>query len=211
MAATKTASTSSKKSPVQRSPSKPVVASTIAPAPPPSLPPSPAPVETPVPLVVVDDLATSTAPLPADVVVNSRFEVLNQKVVDLANTIKELGVYLKTVQKEIVKLAKTSGKRSRSRTTSTDKKTPSGFAKPTKLSDELCEFLDVPKGTELARTDVTRRLNLYIKEFNLQDEKDKRKIHPDAKLMSVLSVKPDDVLTFFNLQSYIKHNFVKVV
>jgi chromatin remodeling complex protein RSC6 len=160
---------------------------------------------------VVDDLATSTAPLPADVVVNSRFEVLNQKVVDLANTIKELGVYLKTVQKEIVKLAKTSSKRSRSRTTSTDKKTPSGFAKPTRLSDELCDFLGVPTGTELARTDVTRRLNLYIKEFNLQDEKDKRKIHPDAKLMSVLSVKPGDVLTFFNLQSYIKHNFVKVV
>ena len=210
MAATKTAA-SSKKSPVLRSPSK--VVSPPAPPSTPSPPPPPpsALVETSVPIVVVDDLATSTAPLPADVVVNSRFEVLNQKVVDLANTIKELGVYLKTVQKEIVKLAKTSSKRSRSRNTSTDKKTPSGFAKPTKLSDELCDFLSVPKGTELARTDVTRRLNLYIKEFNLQDEKDKRKIHPDAKLMSVLSVKPGDVLTFFNLQSYIKHNFVKVV
>ena len=199
---------SSKKSPVQRSPIKVVSSPTPHVTPPP--PPPPAPVETSVPIVVVDDLATSTAPLPADVVVNTRFEVLNQKVVDLANTIKELGVYLKTVQKEIVKLAKTSSKRSRSRATSTDKKTPSGFAKPTKLSDELCEFLSVPKGTELARTDVTRRLNLYIKEFNLQDEKDKRKIHPDAKLMSVLSVKSGDVLTFFNLQSYIKHNFVKV-
>ncbi len=205
MAATKTSSASAKKSQLQRSPSKaaPAPVAPAAPAPAPVPPPAP---QTAAPLLADD---ATVVPPPADVVVNSRFETLNQKVLDLSNTIKELGAYLKTVQKEIVKLAKTSSKRSRTRNTSTEKKTPSGFAKPTELSDELCNFLGEAKGTKLARTDVTRRLNLYIKENNLQDAKDKRMIHPDAKLLKVLSLKSGDVLTFFNLQSYIKHNFVK--
>jgi chromatin remodeling complex protein RSC6 len=203
MAATKTSASANKKSQIQRSPSKAAPAPVTPEPAPVAPPPAPVPAATP----VVDD--ATVAPPPADVVVNSRFEALNQKVLDLSNTIKELGAYLKTVQKEIVKLAKTSSKRSRARNTSTEKKTPSGFAKPTELSDELCNFLGEAKGTKLARTDVTRRLNLYIKENNLQDAKDKRMIHPDAKLQKVLSLKPGDVLTFFNLQSYIKHNFVK--
>jgi chromatin remodeling complex protein RSC6 len=162
--------------------------------------------DVPTPAPVVD----AAVPQPADAVVNEKFETLNQKVADLSNNLKDLQSYLKAVQKELVKLAKTFSKRTRTRSVNPNsKKTPSGFAKPTKLSDALCDFLAVPKGTELARTDVTRRLNLYIKEHNLQDAKDKRKIHPDAKLQKVLNTKPDDNLTFFNLQSFIKHNFVK--
>ena len=178
MAATKTSSASAKKSQPQRSPSK-AAPTPVAPAP--VAPPAPS-----TPPAVVEDTAAAAAPPPVDVVVNSRFEALNQKVLELSNTIKELGTFLKTVQKEIVKLAKTNTKRSRARNTSTDKKTPSGFAKPTELSDELCNFLGEPKGTKLARTDVTRRLNLYIKENSLQDAEDKRKIHPDANLQKVL-------------------------
>lgn len=164
--------------------------------------------------VTTPDVPTTTVadavPQPADAVVHEKFEALNQKVADLSNNLKDLQSYLKAVQKELVKLAKTFSKRTRARSVNPNsKKTPSGFAKPTKLSDALCDFLAVPKGTELARTDVTRRLNLYIKEHNLQDAKDKRKIHPDAKLQKVLNTKPEDNLTFFNLQSFIKHNFIK--
>jgi chromatin remodeling complex protein RSC6 len=163
-----------------------------------------------VPTTTAVDVAAVAVPPPADAVVHEKFEALNQKVADLSNNLKDLQSYLKAVQKELVKLAKTFSKRTRTRSVNPNaKKTPSGFAKPTKLSDALCDFLAVPKGTELARTDVTRRLNLYIKEHNLQDAKDKRKIHPDAKLQKVLNTKPEDNLTFFNLQSFIKHNFVK--
>lgn len=172
-------------------------------------PPSPQTPEVTTP--TVPTVPSEAAPQqPADAVVHEKFEALNQKVADLSNNLKDLQSYLKAVQKELVKLAKTFTKRTRARNVNPNsKKTPSGFAKPTKLSDALCDFLEVPKGTELARTDVTRRLNLYIKEHNLQDAKDKRKIHPDAKLQKVLNTKPDDNLTFFNLQSFIKHNFVK--
>lgn len=171
--------------------------------------PAPEPVPEPVPTPAPEAPAPE-APVQTDAVVNERFEAINLKVADLANTLKDLQSYLKAVQKELVKLAKTTCKRSRARNVNPNaKKTPSGFAKPTKLSDALCDFLDVAKGTELARTDVTRRLNLYIKENNLQDSADKRKIHPDAKLQKVLNTKPGDNLTFFNLQSFIKHNFIK--
>ena len=142
--------------------------------------------------------------------VNEKFEFINNKITDLTATLKALQTYVKVVQKELAKAVK-STKRGRGKAANANaaKKTPSGFAKPTKLSNALCDFLAVTKGTELARTDVTRRLNQYIKEHSLQDEKDKRTIHPDAKLMTILSVKPGDTLTFFNLQSFIKHNFVK--
>lgn len=144
-----------------------------------------------------------------DTVVSDKFEQLNQKVNDLTSALRDLQVHLKSVQKDLVKLVKTSVKKSKSRASTGVKKTPSGFAKPTKLSDGLCDFLDVPHGTELARTDVTRRINAYIKEQKLQDEKDRRIIHPDAKLAAVLERTGDKPLTFFNIQSCMKGNFIK--
>ena len=173
---------------------------------PPALPPSPPADESTPP---VPEVAPPPPPT-VDIVVNDRFEVLITKLNDLSNVLKDLQLYTKSLQKEVVKLTKSSCKRTRTRSAATGaKKTPSGFAKPTKLSNELCAFLEVEPGTELARTDVTRRINQYIKENNLQFPDDKRKIRPDAKLSSVLNLKDGDNLTFFNLQSYIKHNFVK--
>lgn len=145
-----------------------------------------------------------------DAVVSERFDQLSTKVTDLQNVLRDLQVHLKTVQKELVKLVKANMKKTKSRSSGA-KKTPSGFAKPTKLSDALCDFLSVPHGTELARTDVTRRINAYIKENELQDPADKRKIHPDSRLANVLDMKSGDVLTFFNLQQHLKNNFIKTV
>ncbi len=86
---------------------------------------------------------------------------------------------------------------------------PSGFAKPTKLSEELCAFLGIAAGTELPRTEVTRQLNAYIKENGLQNPADKRTILPDAKLKKLLSAKDTDKVTYFNLQTFMKPHFVK--
>jgi chromatin remodeling complex protein RSC6 len=147
----------------------------------------------------------------ADAVVTDKFEQLNQKVNDLTSALRDLQVHLKSVQKDLVKLVKTNVKKSKSRASTGAKKTPSGFAKPTKLSNGLCDFLGVPHDTELARTDVTRRINAYIKEQNLQDERDRRIIHPDAKLSAVLTRTEDKPLSFFNLQSALRSNFVKTV
>jgi len=40
----------------------------------------------------------------------------------------------------------------------------SGFARPTLISDQLAEFLGKDKGSLIARTDVTREINTYIRE-----------------------------------------------
>ena len=84
---------------------------------------------------------------------------------------------------------------------------PTGFAKPTVISEELCTFLGKPNGTEMARTEVTKFMSTYIKKHDLQHHKDKRKIVPDRKLIKLLKLKQNDQLTYFNLQRYMKHHF----
>ena len=88
-------------------------------------------------------------------------------------------------------------------------RSPSGFVKPTRISDELASFLSQPSGVEMARTDVTLSLNAYIREHNLQDKENGRKINPDQKLAKLLKVGKDDTLTYFNLQRYMSPHFAK--
>jgi hypothetical protein len=105
---------------------------------------------------------------------------------------------LKTAQKSQLKRRRKSGNRA-----------PSGFVKPTKISDELAKFLEKPIGSEMARTDVTREINQYIRKHNLQDKENGRKINPDAKLQTLLKLKKTDELTYFNLQRYMSPHFSK--
>jgi len=105
---------------------------------------------------------------------------------------------LKTAQKSQAKRKRKSGNRQ-----------PSGFVKPTKISDELAEFLEKPLGSEMARTDVTREINKYIRSQNLQDKDNGRKINPDTKLQTLLKIKKTDELTYFNLQRYMSPHFYK--
>jgi len=107
---------------------------------------------------------------------------------------------LKIAQKSQLKRRRKSGNRA-----------PSGFVKPTKISDELAKFLEKPIGSEMARTDVTREINLYIRKHNLQDKENGRKINPDQKLQTLLKLKKTDELTYFNLQRYMSPHFSKAV
>ena len=86
---------------------------------------------------------------------------------------------------------------------------PSGFVKPTKISVELATFLGKAKGTEMARTEVTREINSYIRAHKLQDPANGRRILADAKLRKLLKLKKDDELTYFNLQRYMSPHFAK--
>jgi len=88
-------------------------------------------------------------------------------------------------------------------------KSPSGFVKPTPISQELAVFLNLPIGTEIARTEVTKEINNYIKQNDLKNKSNGRNIIPDEKLKVLLKLQDTDELTFFNLQRYIKHHFYK--
>ena len=61
----------------------------------------------------------------------------------------------------------------------------------------------------MARTDVTREINAYIRANSLQDKDNGRKILPDKKLSTLLKLGKTDELTYFNLQRFMSPHFQK--
>lgn len=88
-------------------------------------------------------------------------------------------------------------------------KKPSGFATPTIITTELCEFMNKEDGTKIARTDVTKTLIEYIKTNNLQNNDNKQIIHPDEKLKLLLGIDENEQLTYFTLQKFMNKHFIK--
>jgi chromatin remodeling complex protein RSC6 len=140
-------------------------------------------------------------------VVVSTFDELVTKINSFASMLKETQTLLKALSKEYDRMKKSVEKTERKRANA--RTNPNGFAKPAKITDEMHEFLGVPKGTEISRTDVTRRVNAYIKEHNLYNPTNKRIILPDDKLRKILGVKADQEVTFFNLQRFLSASFIK--
>lgn len=126
-------------------------------------------------------------------------------IVNMQSQMKGLVTELKKLQKDINKLQRSSKKK---RAPPNPDRPKTGFARPTGLSDSLCEFLKVSKGTEIARTEVTRLVNTYIKEHNLQNPENKREILLDAPLKKLLNPPDNVVVTYFTLQSYMKVHFI---
>jgi len=113
------------------------------------------------------------------------------------------------LEKAVVKLLKSNSKAANKKQKRSGNRQPSGFIRPTLISDELASFLGKESGTEMARTAVTNQINNYIKSNNLKDAKNGRQINADEKLATLLKLGKDDVLTYFNLQKFMKHHFVK--
>lgn len=137
----------------------------------------------------------------------STLDVLEQKVNALLALAKEAIVALKVAKKEVDKMKKVAEKAERKRANA--RTSPSGFAKPAKISDELCAFLSVAKGTEMSRTDVTRHINQYVKANKLFKQDNKRVILPNPALKKLLGCKDTDVVTYFNLQRWLKGHFLR--
>ena len=110
----------------------------------------------------------------------------------------------KSVKKQMKELKKEAIK-----TKAKGNKAPSGFAKPSKVTKELCEFMNKTEGTEIARTEVTRALIAYIKEHKLENTTNSKIIAPDEKLKVLLGIEDGQELNYFNIQKYMNKHFVK--
>lgn len=126
----------------------------------------------------------------------------------LIGQFQSLKTELKNLEKKTVKqlkvVQKIQNKKNKKAT-----RAPSGFVKPAPISNELAHFLGRPEGSEMARTDVTREINKYIRANNLQDKDNGRKINPDKLLSDLLKINDEVCLTYFNLQRYMGPHFPK--
>ena len=116
----------------------------------------------------------------------------------------------KAAKNELRKVLKAYQKKSFKKTRKVDpNRPPTGFAKPSLISEELCKFLNKPEGTKMARTEVTQEVNKYIKAHNLQNPKNKKEINADTTLSKLLNLKKGDGLNYFSLQKYLVAHFPK--
>lgn len=131
------------------------------------------------------------------------------KLQSVSAAISSLKSDFRILEKKCLREMKTAKKLSDKRSRARGQRAPSGFVKPTLVTNDLADFLGKPHGTEMARTEVTREINKYIRANSLQDAQNGRKINPDDKLAKLLNLKKTDELTYFNLQRYMSPHFPK--
>ena len=166
--------------------------------------------------VSVPSSSSDVAVAPVEAGVELLDDQLNEQSIEFVAKLQQIGTLISSLKTEFRALEKkwnrelkTAQKQSSKRKRKSGNRAPSGFVKPTRISDELSTFLAKPVGSEMARTEVTREINKYIRTHNLQDKENGRKINPDAKLASLLKLKKNDELTYFNLQKYMSPHFAK--
>lgn len=161
-------------------------------------------------LVAVEEVV-SVVLAPAEPTLSEQSTDFFAKIQQLGAVISGLKSEYRALEKRWTRELKISAKNSNKKRKRAANRAPSGFVKPTKISDELASFLDKPTGSEMARTEVTRDINLYIRSNSLQDKANGRKINPDSKLAELLKIDAGEELTYFNLQKYMSRHFAKKV
>lgn len=140
---------------------------------------------------------------------HEKFDLLIKDFSTLMETTKNLSARMKVLQKEVNK-----GKRTRKPPQEVDPDAPprtSALHKPLPISNELCKFLGFEPDTEHSRHTVTQRINEYIKKHDLQDPTNRRFMllteKPEGLALKSLLRDPDQPVTFFNIQRYLKPHY----
>lgn len=140
------------------------------------------------------------------IVEENLFEDLLSKVQSMSVEMRSIISIVKNLQKENNKLKKIANKKKAKKSTGEKK---SGFSIPVKITNELADFLNVERESFVTRQQVTKMLTTYIKENKLYSEEDKRMIRPNEALIKILQNENGDAISYFNIQRYIKHHFIK--
>lgn len=86
----------------------------------------------------------------------------------------------------------------------TARKPNAAFMKPVMPNDKLAAIVGA---TAMPRTELTKKLWVYIKKNNLQDKKNRRQINADEKMKALFGGRP--FATMFELTKYASKNLVK--
>ena len=172
-----------------------------------------APIEAAAPVEVAASTETA-APVEAVVeapvsTVFDQFSGFMSKLQAVSSQMSGLRTEFRAIERQVTRELKAAAKLSLKRKRKSGNRAPSGFVKPTLISNELAAFLGKPEGSEMARTEVTREINSYIREHKLQDKDNGRKIIADKKLTGLLKLKKGEELTYFNLQKFMSPHFAK--
>jgi upstream activation factor subunit UAF30 len=92
--------------------------------------------------------------------------------------------------------AKPAAKKPAAKKPATARKPNAAFMKAMTPSAALAEIVG---DKAIPRTEVTKKVWAYIKKYNLQDAKDKKKINADAKLQVVFGKKSADMFEMTKL------------
>ena len=170
--------------------------------------------------VVEAPVVVSTPVVEAPIVEAAAPDALSSKLNDFGSKIAQIASLLttmksdyKALEKQVAKEVKDKQKGSKGKKVKAapnPNRKPSGFAKPSVITEELSKFLGKEVGVMMSRVDVSKEITKYINEHSLKDKDCGRQINPDAKLSKLLDIKAGgEPLTFFNLQKYLKVHFVK--
>lgn len=159
---------------------------------------------------VVAPVATEEQVVAADAsTLSSKLSDFSSKIQQVTAILSTMKTDYKVLEKSVSRELKNASKSKRSKKAPNPNRQPSGFVKPSVLSEELLKFLGKEAGTMMSRVEVSKEINAYITANQLKDKVSGRQINPDAKLAKLLKIGKDEVLTYFNLQKYLKIHFIK--
>ena len=163
--------------------------------------------------VVATPVAAATTAVAATEEVNivSEFNQILEQVNTLRTQFSSVFSAVKKFEKQLPRELKKASKGRRRRAAVVEGEAPKPkkdtvFTKPTPISDALCTFLSLPKGSLLSRSEVTTRICKYAREHNLMV---KQVIKADAPLRKLLALTEADELKILNLQRFLKTHYLK--
>ena len=138
--------------------------------------------------------------------------IVTEQVAINKTMMNSLRLILKDSEKNSKELDKLRNKKSRTKTERSPNALPSGITKPVAISEELSKFLGVSIGTLVPRNEVTKGVSGFVKSNNLSDPDNKQRFilddRPAAKTLRALLGNPQENVTYFNLQRYLKHHYI---
>jgi chromatin remodeling complex protein RSC6 len=84
-----------------------------------------------------------------------------------------------------------------------------GFNRKQEITPKLREFLGLPEGELISRSEVTKFINKYITDKGLKHPENGRQLILDDKLKELLQPPTDVIVTYLNLQKYLSPHYVK--